>query len=302
MRKWRVLHTVALVVVALTLTSCKVSESASTDVEDAEPVTDLRRGDEGADVAQLQRRLRVLGADTAINGTFDPATETSVREIQRFFGLAVDGIVGARTHALIDELYRQVPKTSIDLEDATVIAHVADGSVCFELLAGARGGHACVAERSELSAAYVAIEDDQSLRLYLVGAGASPTAMIVGDGIDGQPVALDVVPVEASPSVAFVHDHDRAPIAALRAADAAASEIGRLELRLDDDVDLSVGDVGPAVVRWQQLLAEHESEIHVDGVFSFTMAHVLAAAQSFVGLEPSGVLDAATRNALLGVG
>lgn len=66
----------------------------------------LYRGSTGAQVAELQRRLRYAYAayagQLAIDGVFGSATETAVREFQRRTpGLKVDGIVGPATAAAL---------------------------------------------------------------------------------------------------------------------------------------------------------------------------------------------------------
>jgi hypothetical protein len=57
----------------------------------------LRRGDDGTDVAELQKALRV-----ETNGIFGPKTEAAVREFQRTHDMVPDGIVGPRSWAAID--------------------------------------------------------------------------------------------------------------------------------------------------------------------------------------------------------
>jgi murein L,D-transpeptidase YcbB/YkuD len=52
----------------------------------------LKRGDRGADVAQLQRALGVQP-----DGDFGPTTDAAVRLAQQHFGLVVDGLVGVMT-------------------------------------------------------------------------------------------------------------------------------------------------------------------------------------------------------------
>jgi hypothetical protein len=66
----------------------------------------LHRGSRGAQIAELQRRLRRAYAAYAgtlvIDGVFGPDTESAVREFQRRTpGLKVDGIVGPATAAAL---------------------------------------------------------------------------------------------------------------------------------------------------------------------------------------------------------
>jgi peptidoglycan hydrolase-like protein with peptidoglycan-binding domain len=56
-------------------------------------------------VRQVQRRLRALGYDPGpIDGLFGPLTEAAVVRLQTDRALAVDGIVGSRTHAALGRL------------------------------------------------------------------------------------------------------------------------------------------------------------------------------------------------------
>ncbi|MFV0309149.1 MAG: peptidoglycan-binding domain-containing protein [Desertimonas sp.] len=56
-------------------------------------------------VTDLQQRLNQVNPHTiATDGFFGPVTELAVREFQRRHGLAVDGIVGPRTWARLNEL------------------------------------------------------------------------------------------------------------------------------------------------------------------------------------------------------
>jgi len=66
----------------------------------------LYRGSRGAQVAELQRRLRfaytAYAGDLEVDGEFGPQTEEAVREFQRrTAGLAVDGVVGPETAAAL---------------------------------------------------------------------------------------------------------------------------------------------------------------------------------------------------------
>lgn len=66
----------------------------------------LSRGDQGADVRELQQLLNERVAFTAIDGDFGSITETRVRQFQQFKGLLVDGVAGAST---ITALRNQAP-------------------------------------------------------------------------------------------------------------------------------------------------------------------------------------------------
>lgn len=58
----------------------------------------LRRGDKNDAVKSLQGALKArAGQPVAFDGDFGPATETAVKNVQRYVGLTADGIVGANT-------------------------------------------------------------------------------------------------------------------------------------------------------------------------------------------------------------
>lgn len=59
---------------------------------------ELERGDDGRDVANIQRILREIGYGLDVNGEYDDLTEAVVRAFQRHFRPAhVDGVVDAST-------------------------------------------------------------------------------------------------------------------------------------------------------------------------------------------------------------
>jgi len=65
--------------------------------------TALRNGDEGADVAYVQQRLRELGyLSGSADGIFGNATERAVKDFQAANGLTADGVVGNRTMTMLD--------------------------------------------------------------------------------------------------------------------------------------------------------------------------------------------------------
>lgn len=62
----------------------------------AKPAPTLRRGDKGADVRDLQRRLGLR-----VDGDFGPKTEKAVKAFQRKHKLRADGVVGPKTWAAL---------------------------------------------------------------------------------------------------------------------------------------------------------------------------------------------------------
>lgn len=83
-------------------------------IPESYPGTPLRRGDTGTNVTILQRQLSRIGKDypsfgkPAATGTFDAATESSVRAFQKQFSLTVDGVVGRATWNKISYIYVSV--------------------------------------------------------------------------------------------------------------------------------------------------------------------------------------------------
>jgi len=81
----------------------------------------LQRGSRGGEVAALQSILVSLGY---LRGSYEPGalchcTERAVRRYQRFYGLKVDGIVGPKTKALLEQPRCGVPDLPTNLLGAT---------------------------------------------------------------------------------------------------------------------------------------------------------------------------------------
>ena len=70
---------------------------------DASSGDTLRRGDSGASVEQLQSALNERGADLPVTGFFGSMTQGAVEDLQASAGIAVDGVVGADTHAALGD-------------------------------------------------------------------------------------------------------------------------------------------------------------------------------------------------------
>ncbi|MGF9762483.1 peptidoglycan-binding protein [Microvirga sp. 0TCS3.31] len=78
------------------------------EADQSEPV--LRLGSTGLPVRRLQSRMSAVGFDTGgVDGRFSPKTEAAVRQLQQRFDLAVDGVVGAKTWAVVAALENEGP-------------------------------------------------------------------------------------------------------------------------------------------------------------------------------------------------
>jgi peptidoglycan hydrolase-like protein with peptidoglycan-binding domain len=73
------------------------------EADQSEPV--LRIGSAGLPVRRLQSRMSAVGFDTGgVDGRFSAKTAVAVRELQHQSRLAVDGVVGPNTWAVVDAL------------------------------------------------------------------------------------------------------------------------------------------------------------------------------------------------------
>jgi uncharacterized protein YkwD len=80
----------------------------------------LEMGAQGEDVAELQRRLNIAGAELYVDGDFGPITDQAVRDFQAANGLEVDGIVGPITQAVLDQICPEAPNPGPSLEQQVV--------------------------------------------------------------------------------------------------------------------------------------------------------------------------------------
>jgi peptidoglycan hydrolase-like protein with peptidoglycan-binding domain len=78
------------------------------EADQSEPV--LRLGSTGLPVRRLQSRMSAVGFDTGgVDGHFSLKTEAAVKQLQQGFDLAVDGIVGPKTWAIVAALENEGP-------------------------------------------------------------------------------------------------------------------------------------------------------------------------------------------------
>src|SRR4051812_249413 len=81
------------------------------EADQSEPV--LRLGSTGLPVRRLQSRMSAVGFDTGgVDGRFSPKTEAALRQLQQRFGLAVDGVDGPKTWAVVDALEKALTQHS----------------------------------------------------------------------------------------------------------------------------------------------------------------------------------------------
>ena len=71
----------------------------------------VREGDSGSPVLYLNDVLRLKAGQTTCGDTFNSATKRGVRNLQRFFNITVDGVVGPQTWATVDTLTGGNPDT-----------------------------------------------------------------------------------------------------------------------------------------------------------------------------------------------
>jgi peptidoglycan hydrolase-like protein with peptidoglycan-binding domain len=73
------------------------------EADQTEPV--LRLGSSGLPVRRLQSRMTAVGFDIGgVDGRFSQKTESAVKDLQQRAHLAVDGVVGPKTWAVVDAL------------------------------------------------------------------------------------------------------------------------------------------------------------------------------------------------------
>lgn len=66
----------------------------------------LKRGSNGDTVKALQTKLNKIGFNLSVDGSFGPATEQAIKDLQSKQGLKVDGEYGKITEAALDEMIK----------------------------------------------------------------------------------------------------------------------------------------------------------------------------------------------------
>ena len=79
----------------------------------------LSKGDSGKDVETLQTMLNACGYNCgAVDGDFGSKTDKAVREFQSATGLVVDGMYGAKTNGILEQMYKNTQALHKETESA----------------------------------------------------------------------------------------------------------------------------------------------------------------------------------------
>ena len=262
------------------------------------PGSPLRRGSTGTNVRILQKQLSRIAKDypsfgkPAVTGTFDEATENSVKKFQKQFGLTADGIVGKATWYKISYIYVSVK----DLSELTSEGETAEGIQSTGGWPGTvlrRGSTGSSVEQMQFWLSDLAQFDSSLVRVSVDGSYGAATERAVrafqqkqnltADGVVGQTTwnALYAAWVDAQSDLGGT----AWPGTALRRGDTG------MEVRL--------------VQFWLRLAADNYSALRtvtVDGSYGAATVSAVTAFQSLFGLTADGVVGRSTWNKLKEVG
>ena len=262
------------------------------------PGSPLRRGSTGTNVRILQKQLSRIAKDypsfgkPAVTGTFDEATENSVKKFQKQFSLTADGIVGKATWYKISFIYVSVK----DLAELTSEGETAEGTQSAGGWPGTvlrRGSTGSSVEQVQFWLSDLAQFDSSLVRVSVNGSYGAATERAVrafqqkqnltADGVVGQTTwnALYAAWVDAQSDLGGT----AWPGTALRRGDTG------MEVRL--------------VQFWLRLAADNYSALRtvtVDGSYGAATVSAVTAFQSLFGLTADGVVGRSTWNKLKEVG
>ena len=262
------------------------------------PGSPLRRGSTGTNVRILQKQLSRIAKDypsfgkPAVTGTFDEATENSVKKFQKQFSLTADGIVGKATWYKISYIYVSVK----DLAELTSEGETAEGIQSAGGWPGTvlrRGSTGSSVEQVQFWLSDLAQFDSSLVRVSVDGSYGAATERAVrafqrkqnltADGVVGQTTwnALYAAWVDAQSDLGGT----AWPGTALRRGDTG------MEVRLAQF--------------WLRLAADNYSALRtvtVDGSYGAATVSAVTAFQSLFGLTADGVVGRSTWNKLKEVG
>lgn len=262
------------------------------------PGSPLRRGSTGTNVRILQKQLSRIAKDypsfgkPAVTGTFDEATENSVKKFQKQFSLTADGVVGRATWNKVSLIYVSVK----DLAELTSEGETAEGTQSAGGWPGTvlrRGSTGSSVEQVQFWLSDLAQFDSSLVRVTVDGSYGAATERAVrafqqkqsltADGVVGQRTwnTLYAAWVDAQSDLGGT----AWPGTALRRGAAG------MEVRL--------------VQFWLRLAADNYSALRtvtVDGSYGAATVSAVEAFQTLFGLTPDGVVGRSTWNKLKEVG
>ena len=262
------------------------------------PGSPLRRGSTGTNVRILQKQLSRIARDypsfgkPAVTGTFDEATENSVKKFQKQFSLTADGVVGRATWNKVSFIYVSVK----DLAELTSEGETAEGTQSAGGWPGTvlrRGSTGSSVEQVQFWLSDLAQFDSSLGRVTVDGSYGAATERAVrafqqkqsltADGAVGQRTwnALYTAWVDAQSDLGGT----AWPGTALRRGSAG------MEVRL--------------VQFWLRLAADNYSALRtvtVDGSYGAATVSAVEAFQTLFGLTADGVVGRSTWNKLKEVG
>ena len=267
-------------------------------IPESYPGSPLRRGSTGVYVSILQKQLARIAKDypffgkPTVNGTFDEATERSVKAFQKQFSLTADGIVGRASWYKISYIYVSVK----DLAELTSEGEKLDAVI------SAGGWPGTVLRRGATGSA---VEQVQFWLSSLAQYQTSIPAVAV-DGRFGQGTETAVRAFQRSVSLTADGVVGQTTWDALYAAFISAqSDVGGTAY---PGSPLRTGATGNSVRQvqfWLRLAAENYtalSPVTVDGNYGGGTAAAVRAFQTAFGLTSDGVVGRATWNKLNEVG
>ena len=262
------------------------------------PGSPLRRGSTGTNVRILQKQLSRIAKDypsfgkPAVTGTFDEATENSVKKFQKQFGLTADGIVGKATWYKISYIYVSIK----DLAELTSEGETAEGIQSAGGWPGTvlrRGSTGSSVEQVQFWLSDLAQFDSSLVRVSVDGSYGAATERAVRAFQQKQNLTADGVVGQTTWNALYAAWVD------------AQSDLGGTAW---PGTTLRRGDTGMdvrLVQFWLRLAADNYSALRtvtVDGSYGAATVSAVTAFQSLFGLTADGVVGRSTWNKLKEVG
>ena len=269
-----------------------------TSIPSSYPGSPLRRGSTGTNVRILQKQLSRIAKDypsfgkPTVNGTFDEATESSVKKFQKQFSLTVDGIVGKATWYKISYIYVSVK----DLAELTSEGETAEGVQTAGGWPGTvlrRGSTGSSVEQVQFWLSDLAQFDTSLVSVTVDGSFGAATERAVRAFQQKQGLTADGVVGQATWNALYAAWID------------AQSDLGGTAW---PGTALRRGSTGMEVRLvqfWLRLAADNYNALRtvtVDGSYGAATVSAVEAFQSLFGLTADGVVGRSTWNKLKEVG